>query len=108
MTIQKFLLRVVFGSLALAACFGAVAMIFAGYDTLWRIVGTSVATAVGAFLLFGSSSVADREATRLPGALATRAARSDGVAYVCTGATCDAPVDSPRALLSRLQLDVVG
>ena len=71
MTIQKFLLRVVFGSLALAACFGAVAMIFAGYDTLWRIVGTSVATAVGAFLLFGSSSVADREATRLPGALAT-------------------------------------
>jgi len=71
MTMQKFLLRVVFGSLALAACFGALAMIFAGGDTLWRIVATCIATAVGALLLFGASSVAEREATRLPGALAT-------------------------------------
>lgn len=71
MTIQKLLLRIVFGSLALAACCGAVAMIFAGHDTLWRIVWTCVATALGAFLLFGSSSVAEREVTRLAGALAT-------------------------------------
>jgi hypothetical protein len=71
MTIQKILLRVVFGSLALAACFGAAAVIFAGHDTLWRIGGTCVATAFGALLLFGSSNLLEREATRQPGLLAT-------------------------------------
>lgn len=71
MTIQKVLLRVVFGSLALAACFGAAAVIFAGQDTLWRVVGTCFATAAGALLLFWSSGLVARDETRRPGALAT-------------------------------------
>ncbi|MFK8016198.1 MAG: thioredoxin domain-containing protein [Gammaproteobacteria bacterium] len=44
----------------------------------------------------------------LPGALAARIGRSDGIAYVCKGTTCEAPVDSPKALLGRLQLDEVA
>jgi hypothetical protein len=69
--IQKTLLRVVFGSLALAACFGAAAVIFVGHDTLWRIGGTCATTAFGALLLFGASSLFDREPAREPGVLAT-------------------------------------
>ncbi len=52
---RKVLLRVVFWALGLAACFGAAGVIFAGHDTLWRIVGTCAATAIGAFLLLGAS-----------------------------------------------------
>ena len=51
MTVRNVLLRIVFGSLALAAGFGAAGVIFAGHDTLWRIVGTCAATAIGAFLI---------------------------------------------------------
>jgi hypothetical protein len=71
MSIQKVLLRVVFGSLALAAGFGAAAVIFVGHDTLWRIGGTCAVTAFGALLLFGASSLVEREPTRGPGVLAT-------------------------------------
>ena len=39
---RKVLLRIVFWALGLAACFGAAAVIFAGHDTLWRIVETCV------------------------------------------------------------------
>ena len=41
---RKVLLRIVFWALGLAACFGAAGVIFAGHDTLWRIVGTCVVT----------------------------------------------------------------
>jgi hypothetical protein len=67
---RKVLLRVVFWALGLAACFGAAGVIFAGHDTVWRIVGTCAATAVGAFLLLGASLQLDRETTWLPGVMA--------------------------------------
>jgi hypothetical protein len=69
MTVRKVLLRIVFASLALAAGFGAAGVIFAGHETLWRIVGTCAATAVGALLVLGSSSLLEREETWPPGAL---------------------------------------
>ncbi len=69
MTIRRVLLRVVFGSLALAAGFGAAGVIFAGHDTLWRIVWTCAATAVGALLVLASSTLLEREETWPPGAL---------------------------------------
>jgi ribosomal protein L37E len=69
MTVRRVLLRIVFGSLALAAGFGAAGVIFAGNDTLWRIVWTCAATAVGALLVFGSSTLLEREETWTPGVL---------------------------------------
>jgi hypothetical protein len=69
MTVRNVLLRIVFASLALAAGFGAAGVIFAGHDTLWRIVWTCAATAVGALLVLVSSSLLEREETWLPGAL---------------------------------------
>jgi len=69
MTVRKALLRIVFVSLALAAGFGAAGVIFAGHDTLWRIVWTCAATAVGALLVFGSSSLLEREETWPPGVM---------------------------------------
>jgi len=69
---RKFLLRIVFWALGLAACFGAAGVIFAGHDTLWRIVGTCAGTALGAFLVLAASRQLDREATWLPGILAWR------------------------------------
>ncbi len=67
---RKVLLRVMFWALGLAACFGAAGVIFAGHDTLWKIVGTCAATAVGAFLLLAASRRLDRDTTWLPGVMA--------------------------------------
>ena len=67
---RKVLLRIVFWALGLAACFGAAAVIFAGHDTLWRIVGTCAATAGGALLILAASRQLDQEATWLPGVMA--------------------------------------
>jgi hypothetical protein len=67
---RKVLLRIVFWALGLAACFGAAGVIFAGHDTLWRIVGTCAATAIGAFLLLAASRLLDREETWLSGFMA--------------------------------------
>jgi hypothetical protein len=67
---RKVLLRIVFWGLGLAACFGAAGVIFAGHDTLWRIVGTCAATAAGAFLLLAASRQLDQETTWLPGVMA--------------------------------------
>jgi hypothetical protein len=67
---RKVLLRIVFWALGLAACFGAAGVIFAGHDTLWRIVGTCAATAAGAFLLLAASRQLDQETTWLPGVMA--------------------------------------
>jgi hypothetical protein len=69
MTVRTLLLRIVFGSLALAAGFGAAGVVFAGHDTLGRIAGTCAATAIGALLVFGSSTLLEREETWPPGAL---------------------------------------
>jgi hypothetical protein len=67
---RKVLLRIVFWALGLAACFGAAGVIFAGHDTLWRVVGTCAATAAGAFLLLPASRQLDQEKTWLPGVMA--------------------------------------
>jgi len=67
---RKVLLRIVFWALGLAACFGAVGVIFAGHDTLWRIVGTCAATAVGAFMMLVASRQLDQDTTWLPGIMA--------------------------------------
>ena len=67
---RKVLLRVVFWALGLAACFGAAGVIFAGHDTLWRIVGTCAATAAGAFLMLAASQQLDQKTTWLPGVMA--------------------------------------
>ncbi len=69
-TYRKVLLRVVFWALGLAACFGAAGVIFAGHDTLWRIVGTCAATATGSFLVLAASRQLDQETTWLPGVMA--------------------------------------
>lgn len=69
MVYRKVLLRVVFWALGVAACFGAAGVIFAGHDTLWRIVGTCAATAAGAFLMLAASRQLDREAPWLPGVM---------------------------------------
>jgi hypothetical protein len=70
MTFRKVLLRVVFWALGLAACFGAAGVIFAGHDTLWRIVGTCAATAGGALVILGVSRLLDLEATWILGVMA--------------------------------------
>jgi hypothetical protein len=67
---RKVLLRIVFWALGLAACFGAAGVIFAGHDTLWRIVGTCAATAAGAFLVLAASRQLDQETTWLLGVMA--------------------------------------
>jgi len=67
---RKVLLRIVFWALGLAACFGAAGVIFAGDERVWRIVGTCVATAAGAFLLLAASRQLDQETTWLPGVMA--------------------------------------
>ena len=67
---RKVLLRVVFWALGLAACFGAAGVIFAGHDTLWRIVGTCAVTAAGAFLMLAASRQLDQGTTWLPGVMA--------------------------------------
>lgn len=66
--LRSILLRVVFWALGLAACFGAAGIIFAGHDTLWRIVGTCAVTAGGALLLLGASRWLDAESAWQSGA----------------------------------------
>jgi uncharacterized protein YyaL (SSP411 family) len=48
------------------------------------------------------------DATDLPGILAARESRGDGVAYVCSGLTCQAPVTSPDALADSLRAAATG
>lgn len=70
MNYRKLLLRIVFWALGLAAGFGAAGVIFAGHDTLWRIVGTCAATAVGALLLLWAAQFLEAEASWFSGFLA--------------------------------------
>ena len=42
------------------------------------------------------------DAINLPGVLAARESRGDGIAYVCSGLACQAPVTSPGALADSL------
>jgi uncharacterized protein YyaL (SSP411 family) len=43
------------------------------------------------------------DAPALPGLLADRAPRGTGIAYVCEGMTCRAPIDTPDALATALR-----
>ncbi len=60
---RRVLLRVLFWALGLAACFGAAGVIFAGHETLWRVVWTCAATAAGALLILGASRLLDVDLT---------------------------------------------
>jgi hypothetical protein len=64
MPLRSVLLRVLFWSLALAAIFGAMGILFASHDTMWRVAGTSIATAGAALLLLGASLKMDRPVSR--------------------------------------------
>ena len=68
MPLRIILLRVLFCSLALAAVFGAVGILFASHDAIWRIAATSIATAGAALLLLVASSKMDKPVPR-PAAL---------------------------------------
>jgi uncharacterized protein YyaL (SSP411 family) len=46
------------------------------------------------------------QANELPDALADKRPQPGGVAYVCNGSVCEAPIESPEALLTRLHLDM--
>jgi hypothetical protein len=65
--LRRILLRIMLGSLALAALSGASAFLLSEYDTIGRVVGTCFAAAVAAVLLLFLSLLADREKTRAAG-----------------------------------------
>ncbi len=70
MPFRSVLLRVLFWSLALAAVFEALGTLFASHEALWRVAGTSIATAVSALLLLAASSKMDKPAPRPAAVLA--------------------------------------
>jgi hypothetical protein len=59
--LRKLLLRVMLVSLGAAAVIGALAMLAFDHGIVWRVVGTTVATAVAAGLMMSMSMLADRE-----------------------------------------------
>ena len=61
MIFRKLLLRVMLVSLGVAAVVGALAMLLFDHGIVWRIVGTTVTTAVAAGLMMAMSALADRE-----------------------------------------------
>jgi hypothetical protein len=71
MSFRSLLLRVLFSSLAIAAIFGALGILFGSHDTSWRIASTAIATAVGALLLLGASRTMDDPLARQAALLAT-------------------------------------
>ncbi|HEX6614275.1 MAG TPA: thioredoxin domain-containing protein [Rhodanobacteraceae bacterium] len=66
-------------------------------ETTWReaLHGANVPRA-DAFLI-------PADAAELPGVLAQRKPRKGGIAYVCTGLSCRAPIHSPRKLAAALR-----
>lgn len=64
MSFRSILLRVLFWSLALAAIFGALGILFAAHDTIWRTAATSISTAGAALLLLAALSVMDKPGFR--------------------------------------------
>jgi hypothetical protein len=57
MTLRKGLLRLLLLSLGLVAVGGALAVLMAERDVIWRVVGTGLATAVGAGLLISGGGL---------------------------------------------------
>lgn len=67
MTTRKFLLLVMLAALGLAALAGVAGVLLASGDTLWRVTGTAIATAVAAGLLLPVSLLVDRPKLRAAG-----------------------------------------
>lgn len=69
MAFRKVMLRIMLWSLAVAALVGAAAILLAASETVMRVVGTAITTAVAAGLLLALSMLADREKARNSGLL---------------------------------------
>jgi hypothetical protein len=67
--VRKALLRVALGALGMAAVFGAAGVLFAGHDTVWRVVGSCVVTGAGALILLGFSRLLESRAESAAGPL---------------------------------------
>ena len=66
---RRLLLRVMLGSLALAALGGVLTVLFSGHETAWRVVSTTAVTAIAAGLLMATSRLSERPRTRAAGFL---------------------------------------
>ncbi|HEX2971262.1 MAG TPA: hypothetical protein VHP11_02945 [Tepidisphaeraceae bacterium] len=64
MQFRKILLRVMLWSLAIAAVVGALAILVAAREIVWRVVGTALTTAVASALLLALSLLFEREKSR--------------------------------------------
>jgi hypothetical protein len=69
MSLRKFLLRLMLVSLAFSALAGASAVLMAGQDVVWRVVGTGMIAAVGSGLMLVLSLLMDKERSRAAGLL---------------------------------------
>jgi hypothetical protein len=69
MSLRKFLLRLMLVSLAFSALAGASAVLMAGQDVVWRVVGTGMIAAVGSGLMLVLSLLMDKERSRPAGLL---------------------------------------
>lgn len=67
MNLRKLLLRIMMWSLAAAAVLGALAILTSGSDIIWRIAGTTGATAACAAALMAASLLLDKETGRASG-----------------------------------------
>ena len=68
--LRRILLRIMLGSLAVAAGLGALAVLFVRNEAVWRIIGTGLVTAGAAALLLPISLLADKAKSRRSGLLA--------------------------------------
>lgn len=74
MNLRKFLLRIMIWSLAAAAVLGALAILTSGSDIIWRIAGTTGATAACAAALMAASLLLNKETGRASGLVGMAAA----------------------------------
>jgi len=74
MQLRKLLLKVMIWSLAAAAVLGALAILTSGSDIIWRIAGTTGATAVCAAAMMAASLLLNKETGRAAGLVGMAAA----------------------------------
>lgn len=74
MNLRKLLLKVMIWSLAAAAVLGALSILTSGSDIIWRIAGTTGATAVCAAALMAASLLLNKETGRASGLVGMAAA----------------------------------
>lgn len=60
MNLRRLLLKVMLWSLGVGAVLGAISILLAPYETVWRVVGTCFATALAALLMLGCSILMDK------------------------------------------------